>query len=210
MSRRGGAGKWTRNPIQQVPTELAATLRSLRKECFGSKTNKRYHLAMRVANERGWSVAALAVAVESSAMAVAQLIHRAQAYVGKHSLADVVIPCAPPAGPHGPNVPVVDLLKVVPAERVQRMRKLQKLARQVTCGTPADHPHRVASRELAAELYDLMYVQGFPAERVARDLLRVTGGAVANRLRANGLPHTRALYEQQESKKRRANHRLAA
>jgi hypothetical protein len=188
-------------------------LLNLRKNRKGP-LDKRYHVAMLRARQRGWSVAALAVAVESTPVAVAQLIHRAKQHPPQN-MRGIVIPKAPPAGPAGPNVQLVtDAAALLPPEQVQRMRDRQKLARQVVCHLPPDDPRRVASRQLAEELYHLLFERNLPAERVAEDILHVTKGAVSNRLRVNGLPGTRREYEEQQKqkqrKRKRAGHGLAA
>ncbi|MGK5677612.1 hypothetical protein [Actinoplanes sp. URMC 104] len=196
------SGSYTRRPLQVVPDELAATLRRLHDETLFSRHDKRFHVALHKAFTRGWSMAALAVALGKTPEAVGRMVYR---YAGQHAdLTGVDIPYAPPFDGPSPNTPPkLDVLALVPADRVQRIRELRDLAATTHTGHPPGHPVRQAGAMLAAELYDLIFVQGLPGHRVAKDIVQLQANAVAQRLRKHNLPGSLREFHA-------AQHQLAA
>lgn len=208
------AGAWAQEPLQQIPPDLAETLLRLKAECSGPGTqkDKRYHVALRTARRYGWTVAALAKMDGRAPEAMAQLIHRAQKHP-RQDMTGIEIPWAPRTKGYSPNQPPpVNLVKVVGITRTNRLRRLRAQSMFFRGQCAADHPARIAARELAAELYELIFVEGHPITRVASDLLLSQTNTVSNRLRAQGYPGTWEEYEQlqQQGQDRKGQLTLAA
>jgi hypothetical protein len=189
------AGQWAANPLQKVPPRMAATLVRLRDRRRGrGGHDRRYHAALVLAWRKHWSVAALAVAVGSTPGAVSRMIHRAKD-LPPPDMAGIRIPAAPPYQGNSPNVaPPENIVAKVGMERVLRLRKLRKESFYFRGQSPADSPARAAAQELAAELHQLVWIEGYRITHVAHDVLQVTTNAVANRLRNHGYPTTRAEW----------------
>lgn len=198
-------GLWAENPLQKVPDDLAVTLIRLR-EARGGWKDKRYNQAMRTARLRGWTVAALAVAVDRSPASVAQLIHRARMHP-RQDMTGVTIPWAPKYKGWSPNVePAVNVAKAIGLKRTQELRRLHAAASRFRGQCRPDHPSRLAAAAIAAEIYKLVFVERYPIQRVAVDLFQVTPPSLTCRLRTHGYPGSWAEYHDRHD----TDHDLAA
>jgi hypothetical protein len=170
--------RWTEDPHQHVPPDLAAALRALRTQ------RGRLGRALAAFRTAGWGVPALAVATGMKPDAVAQQIHRARR-AGATTAAWLTIPApALTAEQHPgqglnlePNWPL-------PLNAARHLRELHTLARQVRGNTPADHPSRLASCHLAEDIHHLLR-QGYRKARIT-GALSVTYRAVDQILESHG------------------------
>lgn len=176
----GTKRRWTENPHQIVPPELAAGLWALRHLRGGG-----LGALLAACRDAGWGVPSLAVAAGMNPGAVAQQILRARRANAVPDVAmhiprpELLAEEHPAAGPvRRPDPPLSHIA-------VEHLRELHAEARLVRFNLPADHPYRLASEHLAQDI-DALVRQGYRKMRIA-GVLGVSQRAVDQRLEQHGL-----------------------
>lgn len=172
--RRRRGNRWTRNPHQTLPDDLAGALRDLRQH------RGQLGAALVACRDAEWGVPALAVALDMKPAAVARQIQRARHAGVEVDLSGLLIPDPPlpaihqrPAGP------------ALPATVAMHLRELHAVARCNRGYLPPDDPRRVASAHLATDIDHL--VRTGHSKRGICGVLGVTGRAVDQLLERHGL-----------------------
>lgn len=169
--------RWTENPHQTVPAELAAALRALR-------GRGQLSAALAACRSASWGVPALAAALQMNPSAVAQRIARARK-ADAAAVDGLVIPKPDlPAEAHpntglsgGPNPPL-------PYAAAEHLRALRVNSHRINGATPHDHPLRVNARHLAEDIH-LLLGKGYRKSRIT-EALGITQRAVDHILERHG------------------------
>lgn len=181
--------KFTTNPHQQVPEDLARALRNIR--------SRRYPLgpALLACREAEWGVPALAAALDMKPEAVAKQIERARAAEQSESadvrqrarecrtLVGMDIPAPPLRADEHPDTGQ-DPGPELPAWWVRHLRDLRGVATTLRGNAPASNPARIASVHLAADI-DHLLRSGYRKVRLCQ-ALDVTYRAIDQRLERYG------------------------
>lgn len=174
------AHRWTDNPHQTVPLELAAALRDRRRVRGGP-----LGAVLAACRAAGWGVPALAAATGMTCTAVAQQIVRARR-AGNVDAGGLAIPVPEltaeqhPARGGGRGWPSPPL----PPGAAEHLRALHEVASQVRCNMSASHPCRVASAHLAEDI-NLLLGGSYRKARIAA-ALQVTYRSVDYLLERHG------------------------
>lgn len=142
--------RWTDNPHQIVPPELAAGLHILSRVRGGG-----IGALLASCRDVGWGVPALAVAAGMKPDAVAQQILRARR---AGAVVDVTMHLPRPQVPaeQHPAAGFSQPNPVLPELAAAHLRDLHTQARLVRFNLPADHPYRAASEHLAEDIAVLL------------------------------------------------------
>lgn len=171
--------KWTPNPHQTVPDDLAAQLRTYTRQRRGP-----LGAALAACRDADWGVPALAVATGMSCDAVAQQICRARR-AGTTTVPGLHIPAPELTADEHPSKSGRDLPNpALPPGCAEHLAEQLEKARQVRWSMPADHPARVAAEHLAADIA-LLLARGYRKSRITK-ALGVSYRAIDGRLERYG------------------------